>query len=192
MLFDFNTAFCQLLSKEYGVSVRTPSKEWPTRWEYPTLDGYITKEQDRAVWKKICSGQFPGFWETLPHYSWSTGLLKAAAEHSRELYFITSRCGPLRLAESSFALADLAQLIWLDCEAFPSVIPVDSHERKLPIINALGLTHYVDDRFDTMSLASARCLNTRLGLWSQPWNQQGEITAVTRLTTVEDFEQWLS
>lgn len=195
VLFDFNTAFCQLLEREYVVKMPVVGHDWPTEWDYPTLGGFIDPKQDRQTWSGICGGKFPGFWAGLPLYSWSTHLMHTGTTIAQETYFITSRCGPHRLAESTQALHNLTDKVIMQFKSAwrPTlpVLPVDSHTDKLPIINALRLTHYMDDRFDTMILAGTRCVNTKLALWDQPWNRHADIPGVERLTSVEEFQEWL-
>lgn len=195
VLFDFNTAFCKLLNEEFGAKLPMPSAEWPEQWDYPTIGGYITKDQDRQMWKAICSGQIKNFWTNLPYYSHSTDLIAAGNDKAREVYYITSRCGPDRLAESTQAVEELLEEARLNSFVFNdgpvSVIPVDNHLNKLPIINALNLTHYIDDRPDTMLEADYKCPRTKLALWDQPWNRHINLSGVARLRSVEQFKEWL-
>ncbi len=195
VLFDFNTAFCKLLSAKFDAKMPMPSADWPEQWDYPTLGGYITKDQDREVWRSICRGEEKNFWLNLPYYDHSAALIAAGNDRAQEVYYITSRCGSQRLWESTQAVEELLEEARLNSFVFtddtPTVIPVDNHLNKLPIINALNLTHYIDDRPDTMLEADYKCPRTKLALWDQPWNRHINLSGVARLRSVEEFKQWL-
>lgn len=90
VLFDFNTAFCERIAKEFDVHLPAVTKDWPTKWDYP--DDYLPSSQLSSLWKKICAKDSYTFWRELPVYGWSKPFL-AEAQEGRDLIFVTSRCG---------------------------------------------------------------------------------------------------
>ena len=195
-LFDFNTAFVRLAQTRTDKLIPQPSDTWPTTWDYLVDDGHLDRRDYQQLWKEICRGDHPGFWSLLPRYPCSKSLIEIVGNQCQEVYFITSRCGPTRRQDSTRAVTRLIQDTVEDRDfiARPTVIPVDSHHEKIPIINALRLTHYVDDRDDTLTELASYQGKVNIGLWSMPWNQSGQCVkypSVTRLTSPEAFEQWL-
>lgn len=200
MLFDFNRGFVGLARQEFGVRIPDPDQQWPAKWDYLVDDGYLSRQQYRQLWDKIAKEPF-GFWQSLPHYEWTSDLLQVGCKSkAQEVYFITSRCGPRRSSESTFAVADAIYMAFPEfpkaCfDIMPTVIPVDEHLKKIPIINALGLTHYIDDRLDSLTAMAQECPHTKLALWDQPWNRGGSpnkfFHRVHCLKSVAEFKEWL-
>lgn len=193
VLFDFNTGFIELAERTFGLILPRPSTTWPTEWDY-LLDGnYITKAQNRQLWNMICAGRVTDFWLNLPTYPHSLALLLSAATNADECYIITSRCGPKRLDQSTFAVVDLLREAFPFHDIFPPVLVVNDHLHKLPIIQGLELTHYVDDRWETMTALVAKNSYVKAGLWDQPWNRSKVMPkGLDRLHSVEEFTEWLT
>ena len=184
VLADFNTAFVSLARTRYPLlKCPDPSAEWPTKWDY--LDDYLSKQQLRALWNEIVK-ENEYFWEDLPEYEWTNLLLLRAQELSDKLYYITSRSGPRVQLQTELWLSEFNM-----SPLTGGVIPVAKPEDKLPLVNALRLTHFVDDKPETVEGAFNTCLNTNIAIWDQPWNRHCQIIGVTRLKSVEDFETWL-
>lgn len=185
MLFDFNTRCSQWVRRLFGVTLPVVGNTYPTEWDY--LDKHITKEQDRELWKSICQSE--NFWQNLPIYNHSARLLDAALAKSKKLYYITSRSGNRVQYQTERALIGLVG----PGNFTGGVIPVQKAEDKIPLINALKLTHFVDDKSETVELANSMCFSTKVAVWDQPWNQHVVFApTITRLTTPEEFNQWLS
>lgn len=188
VLFDFNTAFVNLARQYYpDLKCKEPSALWPTSWDY--MNDHLSEAEIDVLWRFVCH-ESVDFWAKLPRYPWSQELLQhALADQSFHIYYITSRPGRNVQLQSEEALENLA---WATGERFRGgVIPVSAHSRKPPLIKALDLTHFVDDKAETVEAAFHTCLNTEIAVWDQPWNQHMQTPGITRLKTPEDFVQWL-
>lgn len=183
VIFDFNSHFVNLARGQYpGLSCPDVSNEWPTKWDY--LDEYLESWQLRALWRHICHYS-PDFWYTCPRYSHSQALIEIAHQRADQLYFITSRQGPDVQWQTVNALKDVAP----HDEHYGGVIPTPNAEAKIPIINALKLTHYVDDKKETCQAVLQQCPATHVAVWDQPWNRDWNLP--NRLKNERDFHTWL-
>jgi hypothetical protein len=168
----------------FGATLPTVGDTYPTEWDY--LDKHITKEQDRELWRAI--GQSDNFWQNLPIYAHTARVMDIALGRAKKLYYITSRSGLRVQYQTERALIGLVG----PANFTGGVIPVARAEDKIPLIHALKLTHFVDDKAETVSLANSTCFSTKIAVWSQPWNAQTKFAStVTRLSTPEEFRQWL-
>lgn len=184
VVFDFNTRCTQWVRRLFGVTLPAVGATYPTEWDY--LDKHITKEQDRELWRNI--GQSENFWQNLPIYNHSVRLMDAALDKADKLYYVTSRSGREVQYQTERALIGLVG----PANFTGGVLPVRRWEDKIPLINSLRLTHFVDDKAETVDLANSTCFSTKVAVWDQPWNHHVTFApTVTRLTTVEEFKQWL-
>lgn len=156
---------------------------WPTKWDY--LDDYLDSRQIRELWEIICFKD-GFFWANLPWYSWSQDLLREAFKADK-LYYITSRTGPRVQQQTEQALTVLAKQFGRTLTG--AVLPVQKPEAKIPLINALECTHFLDDKPETVQLAQAQCLKTSTALWLQPWNARTSLQPC--VMNVDDFKDWL-
>lgn len=183
VVFDFNTHFVNLARTTYpDLMCPTPNNEWPTEWDY--LDRYLARWQVNKLWKHICH-QSDDFWYTCPRYTWSEDIINYAHSVADQLYFITSRQGRDVQFQTVSALKDVAP----HDEHYGGVIPTPNADAKIPIIKALSLTHYVDDKKETVRNVLEQCPTTNVAVWDQPWNRDWPLP--NRLKNVEDLKQWL-
>lgn len=167
-LAQFNVAFHDLLVARHGN--RFPAGYDPSDppvWEWPRWYGY-TKEEEGACWKEVWDGRT--FWQHLdviPGEERTIPYLNALHVHDgHEIHFITNRRGKAVQYQSAWFLANAGF-------RHPSVIIARD---KLPIIRALGLDAYIDDKIDTVNdLARAQeegDIETRIYLRHTRHNQQ--------------------
>lgn len=186
VIFDFNTSFIALARERFPVAMAgTPDAgpQYPHTWHY--LHDYLSHPQVRDLWSTIIASH--SFWATIPGYAWSEALLRCVLRRADALYFITSRSGWRVQDQTREALNVLTEEYLTG-----AVIPVANPDKKIPIINALECTHFIDDKPETIQLAAERCLNAKIAIWDQPWNRSRAWgPAVTRLTSVEEFRSWL-
>ena len=187
MVFDFNTHFIDLSRKMCRANACPDADDtFPDEWNY--MLKYVSKSENRRMWDHIIK-ESPDFWATCPTYDHSDELLVTAQCDADKLYFLTSRCGPKVQKQTVEALKLAAPGLTLS----GGVIPVTSPEHKIPIINALHITHFVDDKPETIFDAWGRCVNTKIAIWDQPWNRTFvHPPTVARLHNVKEFDQWLS
>lgn len=188
VITDFNTQFVKLSHSMFPKLQTTcpwPSSEWPRSWDY--MDEHLEPHEVRQLWDHVIR-KSPNFWRTSPVYPWATQLLQIADNKAGLLYFITARAGIGVQAQTAALLAHT----YGPCSR-GAIICTPNAESKIPIINALNLTHYVDDKKETVRDAHEQCLNTNIGMWCQPWNDdwRKDNLHVAHLTNVEDFESWL-
>lgn len=182
VLFDFNTHFVEFARKHYPqLSCPNVSNQWPRAWDY--LDEYLGRPEVSKLWRKVLKS--PSFWRDCPSYWWSPDLLEATYERGDHIYFITSRQGHHPQRQTWMALLDVTQ----DVSHSGAVIPVMKPEDKIPLLNALRIDYFVDDKKETVAHALAECPNTQVACWDQPWNR--DVKFPVRLTSVEDFKLWL-
>lgn len=185
VIFDFNTQFVALAKEMFPhINPPQPSFEWPTHWDY--MDDFLNKNETRQLWARIVND--PHFWADLPTYPYTLEmgeLIEDIVDQTDgDIYFITSRVGPKVSNQAKWALQ---QIGW----TMPSVMAVDNAELKLPIAKALKLTHFIDDKPETVNMMK----NARIdvAVWDQPWNRDhGVFPTIPRLKNLEDMRDWLS
>ncbi len=191
VLASFTGSYAYLLNKQVGnklfdlYETRFGPTAWPTEWDW---EHGVSKEQKRNVWEQISKSS--SFWALLSAYDWTreaVNQLSLGRSKWDGLYFITSRTGINPQSQSQYWLNNQAMLAWN-----PSVLVVSKHEDKLPLLKSLHITHYIDDRWDTMKLLSESGLKTNLFLFDQPWNRQGEIEGVERISEFKEFMEALN
>ncbi len=165
VLACFNTSYRELIKKHTGIETKPVNREnFPDCWDYDIAAG-VTKEQSREMWKHIATSDT--FWRKLPPYEWTEKTLNRLLSGSGPVYFITSRCGQHAQKQTQEFLERYAT----NANVSPSVLVVSSHEKKIPLINGLGITHYIDDRMDSMKLFLGN-VDAKLYLFDQPWNRE--------------------
>lgn len=191
VVFDFNTHFINLARQMYPeCTVPDTSPHFPDEWNY--MLKHLPKRDEAQLWKHII--QSPDFWATCPTYDHAEELL-VTAHAADKLHFLTSRSGRRVQHQTAKALAKAAPGLPIT----GGVIAVPQTEMKIPIINALRATHFVDDKPETIDKAFAECVHTKIAVWDQPWNREfySKLSPVyqqqiTRLTNVRELDEWLS
>jgi uncharacterized HAD superfamily protein len=151
VLADFNTAFYNRLIKVVGRNP-FPANYQPTDppcWEWPTAMGY-TYEEEMATWADVWDDAY--FWQHLNDEQDASETLqqidKLSVIQGHEFYFITNRKGKFVKQQTER---------WLESRGiyYPTVLISGN---KIPIINALKLDAFLDDRLDTVNEAQ-RCVD---------------------------------
>ena len=143
VLAHFAIAFHQRLVDAHGD--RCPKDYDPSQppcWEWPRHFGY-TQEEERACWDEVWDSRT--FWqhlEVMPGEERTIHQLNALHVHDgHEIHFITHRRGRAVQYQSAWFLTNAGF-------RHPSVIIAGD---KYPIINALKLDAYIDDRIETVN-----------------------------------------
>lgn len=186
VVFDFNSHFINLAREVYPhCKVPDASNHYPDEWNY--MLKHLPKAKESMLWELIIKSQ--KFWATCPTYAHSAELLTIAQANADKLYFLTSRSGKRVQEQTVKALNSVPT----GPKIHGGVIAVPRAEMKLPIINALNATHFLDDKPETIQESAIYCVNTKIGLWDQPWNRsQFYPPAVTRLHNLKELDEWLS
>ena len=162
-LANFNVPFYKLLIARHGD--RGP-KDYnpadPPVWEWPRYLGY-TEAEERQCWDEVWSGR--SFWQELqaiPGEERTIIMLHAMNVYDgHEIHFITNRKGRAAQYQSAWFLSRYGF-------NQPSVIIA---KEKLPIVRALQLDAYIDDKIETANELSASDITTRIYLRSTAHNQ---------------------
>jgi hypothetical protein len=175
VLAKFEAGYAPLLTEESGIGFpRIDDPTWPTCW-YWELEAGVTKEQRSKVWEKIKASE--NFWEFLPAHKGAFEFLLALNEMKwkTDIYFITYRPGNLARFQTE---------CWLEEHGFyrPTVIV---SAKKGQICDALGITHYIDDKNEYCEDVWNNSPGTKGYMLARPWNK--EVRNVPRLADLTVF-----
>ncbi len=140
-LAQFNVPFYELLVARHGK--RGPADyapDQPPCWEWPRFLGY-SEAEEKACWNEVWEGRT--FWQqmdVIPGEERTIQQLNAINVHDgHEIHFITNRRGEAVQYQSAWFLSK---------HGFrqPSVIIASD---KFPVIRALRLDAYIDDKLET-------------------------------------------
>lgn len=158
---DFNTPYAKFLAEEHGSDLLPEGWQGSNSafvcWNWDTFYKYPFEVQKR-VWNNRILGS-KKFWLTLPQLEGAQEVLKKlnylSKDGSIDCYFLTNRMG---------VGAKLQTEGWLyGCGYdYPTVMLASD---KVPIIKALGLNFYMDDKLDTM-------LNLRRTANEEKWDMR--------------------
>ena len=170
VLAEFNTAFKKFFP-------RIPDDFVPDVWDWPKKYG-ATDEEIEEAWDILRDSS--DFWRRLspyPEMAEQSKVINDLSADGHEIYFITAREGWCAKFETE---------TWLRRHgiAFPTVILSSSGYRKGDICSALDLHAMLDDSLDNVRVISNVC---RTYLLDRPWNQQEDVTCVTRVTSISQY-----
>lgn len=134
-LTDFNSAFIELIQKETGIQLPSPSATYPTVWNYHRAGG-VSAQQSDAIWDYIKSSSF---WATLHPLKGALDAVQVLDFMTRaghDVYFITSRPG-------TFAKYHTETWLKLAGMSNPTVLIADD---KGPVVAGLQLDVFIDDK----------------------------------------------
>lgn len=142
----FAPAYAKILTKLTGVVFPVADPAWPATWFWDR-DAGITPEQESAAWQQVLKSHT--FWANLaplPGAKEAARLLNKMTKAGHEVFWITNRPGTCPKLQTEKFLYNLGI-------NYPTVIVAAD---KLPIISALKLDFYCDDRAETIiSVAGA-------------------------------------
>lgn len=148
VLANFSLAYGELLIEVSGKDLlpqgwRT-NPEWPTTWYWEREAGY-SKEVEKDVWENhILKNR--SFWQDLEPLEWAPETVRQLNRLSvkgHNVYYITQRIGDGAKLQTERWLYELGS-------CYPTVCLVSNHLEKSPIIRALGLNFYIDDKAETV------------------------------------------
>lgn len=169
---DFNSDYAKRLIKVTGED-RLPvgwksNQDHITTWDWDLFHGY-TKDEIAATWKSIKADTL--FWQKLKPLP---GVVEAmarlnAVSREHNLYFLTNRLGVGCKQQSEKFLYNLGI-------NYPTVMITST---KLPVIKALNISFFIDDKLETMNEVVADGTNNHtIGdkhfyLLDAPYNRTG-------------------
>lgn len=169
VLADFSGRFVEIANTMFGTSYK--ASEQPN-WDYEQF----SKEQVDKVWEVIRTTN--NFWENL--YSIEPDKTLGAVEVSHTPIFITSR---VPVAGDSIESQTQTWLLERKFVTFPTVLVVPHYSKKLPLMQALELDSYIDDKPETVEQLQAVGLNCYI--FDQPYNQK--VTCAPRVKSIADY-----
>lgn len=166
---NFNTPYAKLLADENGSDLLPDGWESNPEvfctWHWDHHYGYPSEIQSRVMSRHILGSR--KFWERLPSIEGAAETLRKLNFLSKDhdVYFLTNRMGTGSKTQTEK---------WLYMHGFdyPTVLLASD---KIPIIKALDLGFYIDDKLDTMTgLCEQDWAKGRaFYLQEAPWNKAG-------------------
>lgn len=184
-LADFVGGYMKLVVEMTGKD-KFPAQrtypDFPTSWNWDREAGY-TQAEVVLAWDKIKTS--PRFWRDLPDLPTTRNVLSVLSALERvyghNVYFLTNRMGDRAKAQTE---------AWLYKHGFdsPTVLLVAD---KGPVINALGIDVFVDDRPDTIKKVVDECPNTRVFVVDYAYNRDDRPARAEAVSSVLDMLQKL-
>lgn len=140
VLANFTDAYSKILTKITGQEYPPASDTFPPTWYWDRASG-VTKDQESVAWGQIIKS--PTFWSSLAPLPGAKEVARLVNKMSRaghEVFFITNRPGHAPKFQTEKWLYDLGV-------NYPTVIVAAD---KLPIIKALKLEFFIDDKAETI------------------------------------------
>ena len=178
ILAEFNVGYAAILTRLTGIQFPEGGKTtstWPDTWYWDQAAG-VTKEQEAAAWAEIKGST--DFWRKLPIHKDAEEFLmwlrSFTLNKDLDCYFITNRMG-VGVQEQTTR--------WLEIYGFqrPAVVIASD---KAGICNAIGVTHYIDDKNENCQAVAEKCPGTRPFMLVRPWNKY---VGVERLDSLKEF-----
>lgn len=177
VLADFIRGFGDVARGLYG-SMRVPEDFIPTDWNFGNL---LTKDELDTTWKAVAG--IENFWEGLQFLPSAVVLRAFAQKTSHDVWFVTSR---VQGAGNTIALQTQHWMrnLGVDPYWYRGIITVDRSDAKIPIIQNVGITAFIDDYGPTVE-ALDQVQGVAGYLLDQPWNQDAKVK--NRVKTLEDY-----
>jgi len=171
VLAQFNDAYAAILTKVSGVKFPPESDDYPAVWYWEREEfanqGYDKKMADGfedAAWDRISSTDFWGGLHAYPGALDALNRMRALKYEGHDFYFITSRSG---------YLAKFYTEMWLSLHGMSNPTVLIAMD-KGPIIKALKLDVFVDDKVENVLDALEANPTCRVYVIDRPWNRPGE------------------
>ena len=175
VLVDFCQSYQSLIVRETGRDLFTPENNAanPSDWNWDAVAGY-TPEEIGKIWTLITDSS--SFWKDLKPLPGIRDALKRVNGHGHDVYYITNRPGKTAKGQTE---------LWLYRHGItvPTVLVAGD---KGPIIKALDLEAFIDDRPDTMKKIPKQAPNCRMFVRDMSYNRI-ELKGVERVATFADF-----
>lgn len=185
VIFDFSSKFLELANARFGTDFIVLDQH---DWDFKP---WFSKWQIDEVWEKDIKPS-KNFWMTLKPLPGTTLLHSITSANTQEtlwnfkkaeLFFITSRVPTAGMScreQTCWALRNHFGI------TYPTVIVVDNPSQKIPVVKALELDCFIDDRFKTVEELSAAGIKTYLKLC--PYNCANSLPeGVLPVETLDSF-----
>ena len=146
VVFDFVGAFYKIANPMFGTNHKGPQLTWDFE------DKYSPAQVDQ-VWDAIRNTE--DFWRSLRPMP-GTGLLTKASKKV-ECFFITSRVPTAGRSVHDQSCSALRDWFYI---SYPTVIVVDKPSQKIPLVKALEIDNFIDDKRSTIEQMHASGLRS--------------------------------
>lgn len=174
VLANFTDAYAKLLTAQTGIQFPKASEDWPPVWNWDRAAGVISSHE-QIVWAKIRL-KATQFWRGLSPLEGAVAAIRRLdylSKHGSDVYFLTHRMGEEAKLQTERWLYDHGM-------DFPTVLLA---ERKLPILLALEVGCFIDDKVSTVEEVAGQIPNTYLK--DAPYNL--ECSAGIRVTGAKEM-----
>lgn len=188
VLGKFTDSYAALITKHTGLTFPPQSDEWPTEWYWERSAG-LTREQEEKVWQEILQ-EGSTFWQKLapmPEAKDTITQLNHLAKTTCDVYFLTNRMG-------SQAKYQTEKWLYQGGMDYPTVVLVAD---KLPVIRALSIDFFIDDKLETIQDTARAATEDKLPvrghiyLKDAPYNRGQAITDVKDVRVVKTVREAL-
>lgn len=177
VLARFTDSYAHFLTRETGIAFPRASEDFPQEWFWERAMG-VTPEQEAKVWTERILQPGSKFWYKLHPMDGAGGIIRRLNDLTRvghEVFFLTHRMGDK---------AKLQTERWLYSYGmnFPTVL---LSGEKVPLIQALGVTFFIDDKPSTVVEAAE--VMEKVYLMNAPYNVREEMPPnVVRVRSAEE------
>jgi hypothetical protein len=169
-LANFTDSYAKVITKHTGIHFPKASDKWPTVWYWEREAG-VTKEQEKQVWGEEILNPLKDFWFKLAPMEGAVEVVRRLnwlGRNGCDVYFLTHRMGDTAKTQTERWLYELGM-------NFPTVILAGD---KAPIIKALGINIFVDDKWETINGLYTQALEEEwkgINIWLKdtPYNREG-------------------
>ena len=167
VIFQFSPAYAKLLAEEHGADLLPAgwedSDDVFCKWDWEAHHGYPPSTITKTL-KRI--GEDATFWQKLEPVEGAKGVVRdlnyLAKDGKVSCYYVTNRFGLKAKEQTNKALYELG------CD-YPTVLLASD---KVPILKALDVVFFADDKLETATQAMTyKVPNTYL--IDAPWNRSG-------------------
>lgn len=178
-LANFTDSYSRALTEHTGISFPKNSDEWPTEWYWDRAAG-ITKDQEKHVWNNVILAKGSTFWQDLDMIDGADKVIKqlnSMAKRGYDVYYLTHRMGDNAKGQTEKWLYERG------CD-YPTVVMTGN---KLPVLVALDIGFFVDDKTETIQEVGAQGVVKETYLKLAPYNRGFEYPKhVKKAKSVED------
>lgn len=142
VLANFTDSYGKLLTAESGLEFPKCSEEFPKLWYWEREAG-VTPEQEKKVWETGILHEGSTFWQELapmPEAKTTLRQLNRLAREGHEVFFLTHRMGWRAKSQTE-------KWLYKYGVDYPTVLLSGN---KFPLIDALGVDFFIDDKPDTV------------------------------------------
>ena len=190
VLADFSNGFSNLIRKYYGIAenpIVKSGSEMITHWDWYHWYPNFTKDKSSFLWNLI-GREESNFWYNLPTTDEAKDLNLQDLSRKNYLFFITNRPENKVVSGDDFISVQSESSNWIyrhiRLYSSPNVIVAAD---KGPIIKALDLDYYIDDKYENCKDAYNYSPKTKVYMPKMGHNQREDLEGITVIDSILDF-----